>query len=269
MTNLGLFGITCSQTAYYFHTYPNDRRISRAAVAILFCMEGVHVAFLTQGAYYAFIVCKLPENVFTAFNITWEVAASITITLIITSAVQSFYAWRIYCLSARYRWRKALVAFILATSLAELGAGLTANALQYGNPSVDVIGTLRSRHAYLVNLTMGITSDLMISASLVYILNAMRTGFKSTENVINRLLVFSMSNGLLTTIISSLILVTYYVEPPPSLLATVFIHISGKLYVNSMLVTLNSRTSIQKMFENTQTNDIILTSLMFTNSNAA
>ncbi|KAH0583355.1 hypothetical protein H2248_008984 [Termitomyces sp. 'cryptogamus'] len=114
---------------------------------------------------------------------------------------------------------------------------LAANALQYGNPSVDVIGTLRSRHAYLVNLTMGITSDLMISASLVYILNAMRTGFKSTENVINRLLVFSMSNGLLTTIISSLILVTYYVEPPPSLLATVFIHISGKLYVNSMLVT--------------------------------
>ncbi|KAG6871559.1 hypothetical protein C0995_003075, partial [Termitomyces sp. Mi166 len=160
-------------------------------------MEGVHVAFLTQATHYIYIVCKMPDKTSTAFHINLGTAVSITITLVITSAVQSFYAWRVYRLSAGYRSQKPLVGFILATSLSQLCTGLTANALQfvsyqlipthtqqvshnrYGFPSLSVMREPLPRISYTASLGMTITCDLTISASLVYFLNNMRTGFKS------------------------------------------------------------------------------------------
>lgn len=49
-----------------------------------------------------------------------------------------------------------------------------------------------------VNIT-GAISDVAIASSLVLLLNRSRTGFKPTESVINRLILFTIQTGLLTS----------------------------------------------------------------------
>ncbi|KAG6901158.1 hypothetical protein C0995_016345 [Termitomyces sp. Mi166 len=88
MTDLALLGITCSQTAYYFRMYPGDHQFLKGVVAVLFIMEGAHVAFLAQGVHYDYILSKIPENTGSPVGIG--------MTVILISAVQIFYAWRIY-----------------------------------------------------------------------------------------------------------------------------------------------------------------------------
>ncbi|KAG6887444.1 hypothetical protein C0995_015234 [Termitomyces sp. Mi166 len=143
MTDLALLGITCSQTAYYFRMYPGDHQFLKGVVAVLFIMEGAHVAFLAQGVHYDYILSKIPENTLAAFNFSLGSPVGITMTVILTSAVQIFYAWRIYRLSARYQWQKLLFAFILATSLGQFCTGLIVNAAQfvYGNAPLEVMDT--------------------------------------------------------------------------------------------------------------------------------
>ncbi|KAH0580129.1 hypothetical protein H2248_002935 [Termitomyces sp. 'cryptogamus'] len=116
MANFALFGITCSQTVFYFRTYSFDHVFLKSMVIALFILEGVHVAFLLQSTYYVYIVCKLPEKTSTAGNIALGAAGCVTINVIITTLVQSFYAWRVYCLSVGRRWQKPLVAFICTAS---------------------------------------------------------------------------------------------------------------------------------------------------------
>ncbi|KAG6859915.1 hypothetical protein C0995_001987 [Termitomyces sp. Mi166 len=75
-------------------------------------------------------MCKMPEKTTTALNIPLALRQCLCqldfmTNVLITSVVQSFYAWRVYCLSDGHQWQKPLVAFILATSLAQLCDGLS------------------------------------------------------------------------------------------------------------------------------------------------
>ncbi|KAG6906291.1 hypothetical protein DXG01_014738 [Tephrocybe rancida] len=57
----------------------------------------------------------------------------------------------------------------------------------------------RDSAAYAVT---SVICDMNISLSLVYFLNKLRTGFRSSENIINRLVLFSINVGLLTSAIA-------------------------------------------------------------------
>lgn len=132
-----LYGITCAQTAHYYRTYPRDHALVRLLVGILFLLETAHVALLTQAAYFIYVTCKMPENTDKGLLVVQGFAISVTMTAIITIAVQSFYAWRVYSISIRRKVRNPVVAFILATSFAEFCLGLATNAMLFGNPSID------------------------------------------------------------------------------------------------------------------------------------
>ena len=53
-------------------------------------------------------------------------------------------------------------------------------------------------------------SDVVIAASLIWLLQSSRTGFKRYDNIINRLILFSLNTGLLTSLdaIASLVTIT-------------------------------------------------------------
>ncbi|KAG6872982.1 hypothetical protein C0995_004521, partial [Termitomyces sp. Mi166 len=69
MTSSALFGITCSQTAYYFRMYPDDHRFLKGLVAMRLILEGGQAAFLVQATYYVYIMCKMPEKMSSALNV--------------------------------------------------------------------------------------------------------------------------------------------------------------------------------------------------------
>jgi hypothetical protein len=83
-------------------------------------------------------------------------------------------------------------------------------------------------------------TDVFTAASLSYFLHKMRTGFKRSDTLINRLIIYSVNTGTLTSVFSAAVLATYNLMP------TNFIYISlyfilCKLFANSCVGTLNTR----------------------------
>ncbi|KAG6906718.1 hypothetical protein DXG01_012433 [Tephrocybe rancida] len=119
----------------------------------------------------------------------------------------------------------------------------------YTSPPLQALRKTSERDSYSSCLIMAIICDLTISASMVYFLNKMRTGFKNSENVINRLVLFSINVGLLTTTIAACTLITYLVSL--SLIFSSLHAISGKS-MDLTQVTLNSRVHSRGMLGATQ-----------------
>ncbi|KAG6901399.1 hypothetical protein C0995_012429 [Termitomyces sp. Mi166 len=111
---------------YYFRTYPGDHRLLKAFIVLLFIIEGINVAFLGQAVHFIFIVYKLPKNILLAVNADIPLGSAVSVAMTFTTAtlVQSFFALRVYRLSAGNRWQKLLVAFMLVTALVQFGIGL-------------------------------------------------------------------------------------------------------------------------------------------------
>lgn len=89
---------------------------------------------------------------------------------------------------------------------------------------------------------MGAASDLGIALTLVALLHRARTGFRRSETIINRLILFSINTGLLTSMCAVLSLVTITVFPSTFIYMTFFVCVS-RLYTNTLYATLNARRS--------------------------
>jgi len=98
-----------------------------------------------------------------------------------------------------------------------------------------------------VNL-IGVVADVLIAAALFYFLRRSRTGFKKSDTMISRLIMFTVSTGFLTSICAFASLVSILVWGQ-TLIYVAFYFSLGRLYSNSVLATLNARQSIRGLGE--------------------
>ncbi|EDR02279.1 uncharacterized protein LACBIDRAFT_309640 [Laccaria bicolor S238N-H82] len=91
-------------------------------------------------------------------------------------------------------------------------------------------------------------ADILIAASLCYFLHRSRTGFKKSDTMISRLILFTVSTGMLTSIcaVASLISILIWGQ---TLIYVAFYFSLGRLYSNSVLATLNARNGIRELGE--------------------
>lgn len=61
-----------------------------------------------------------------------------------------------------------------------------------------------------------VVSDFSIAGSLIFYLNRSRTGFKRTETMVNRLIIFTINTGLSTSVVATLTLLFVSNTPPLS-----------------------------------------------------
>ncbi|TDL25572.1 hypothetical protein BD410DRAFT_598387 [Rickenella mellea] len=91
--------------------------------------------------------------------------------------------------------------------------------------------------------------DLLITGSLLYYLNRNRTGFKSLDSIIKRLMWYSLSTGLLTSIFALASMVTF-ITMSHNLINVGISFFLGRLYANSLMTTLNGRAETRAKFSN-------------------
>ncbi|KAH0826769.1 hypothetical protein J3R83DRAFT_5179 [Lanmaoa asiatica] len=86
--------------------------------------------------------------------------------------------------------------------------------------------------------------DLLIAVLLCYMLQTSRTGFRKSHTLINKLIVFSINTGLLTSLfaLASLVSISLW---PQSFIYVAFYFCIGRLYCNSLLATLNARKGLR------------------------
>ncbi|KAJ7682005.1 hypothetical protein DFH06DRAFT_1159968 [Mycena polygramma] len=156
---------------------------------------------------------------------------------VIATLVQQFYCWRIYKIGRSW---------VLAGAVSLLSGTACVMLLVY---LVDAI-ELESLTDLMALNTLGIIAnvlttvvDITISVVLVVLLHFAKTGFKRTTDMINRLMIFAFNAGLPTSIcaiLNNICLIGF----PNTFLYLFFFLLVGRLYTNSILVTLNCREYI-------------------------
>ncbi|KAJ6524057.1 hypothetical protein B0H10DRAFT_354051 [Mycena sp. CBHHK59/15] len=255
-----LYGIILLQVVFYFDRYPKDKFMIKALVVTLLLLDTMTLITETHGLYHYLIVN------FGNFEVllvqVWSVQVEALIAYTIMLITQAFFISRIWELGGR----KVIIPVILTCFM--FGAFGTAMAIVtkvflFKFWSSSLLPYMRALVA--ANKTLETAADALITASLCYYLHRGRTGLKQTNSMINRLMVFAINRGAITTFLQLCYLIAF--EAKADSMAWVAIHVAiSKVYTNSVLATLNSRNAIRGVGDDQEVLSVRLNSTIKFNS---
>jgi len=173
-----------------------------------------------------------------------EVTASFIIAGFLVCIVQVFFCLRVWKVSGKNR---VLAAVIAISSAMTFAAGLAVNIIQFKNPTSYPLQPL-CRCA----LVGAMVCDATICGSMVYFFRSYRVGQPRTEPVLQQLIILFVNMGVILCICAAATLILYETKRGTGAsLTSVFI--SSKLYINSMMATLNVRKHLRKVANRSMT----------------
>ncbi|KAH7916690.1 hypothetical protein BJ138DRAFT_3602 [Hygrophoropsis aurantiaca] len=232
-----LYGVTCVQTWYYFSRYPSDAWYIKLLVATVLLSDTVHQALITH-TVYTYLVTDF--GVATDLGeLVWSLIIEVLFNGFTALMVQSFLAMRVYRLS-----QKSILATgsVMALVIGEfvLVVVYVAKALHF-----ETFAQLTTLKALSMSVNaVAAAGDVLIAIFLCWLLQNSRTGFRRSDTMINKLILFTINTGLLTSIcaVASLISIT---AAPNTFIYIAFYFCLGRLYCNSLLATLNARKGLR------------------------
>ncbi|EIW57939.1 uncharacterized protein TRAVEDRAFT_72852 [Trametes versicolor FP-101664 SS1] len=210
--------------------YKQDSLYTKTMVALVLILETWHSAISMHAVYF-----YLTTNYFNPavlFQGVWYVS------LFQWPQVLSshFFARRLWLVDRKFR---PLVVFVIFLLLGEAALSTTISVEAFIQPNLV---TFESVSSWMVNATLGmiIAADVLLTTLLTIVLRRSRTGFQSTDSVLNILIVYTINTGLLTGALSTLsfLLAIFF---PHTFFADGMNMCIAKLYANSLLAVLNSR----------------------------
>ncbi|KAG6850057.1 hypothetical protein H0H93_001873 [Arthromyces matolae] len=167
----------------------------------------------------------------------------------------------VLCFYSRTLWRvgstRPIPAMIIVLALTALALGIVTTVHLFENPLATSISD--RKFSILSGLVQGFASlnDIIITLAMCLYLNSQRPMITSpTQHLVDTLMLYSVSRGVLTAVTQILFLVLNVALPHDTYWQP-FHQAVGKLYVNSVLATLNLRSSL------TEANDIKLGGIQF------
>ncbi|KZS88509.1 hypothetical protein SISNIDRAFT_260500 [Sistotremastrum niveocremeum HHB9708] len=232
-----LYGVTVAQLGYYFTVYTRDSPFLKWTVAVLAVSDTTQAALAIHSIYWYVVV-----NYFSPLaldHIIWSLSTQIILVATTTTAVRCFFFWRIWILNGR-RWPVPVLFCIL--QVVDIGFVIAASIDFFGARLFSVV----IQRLWLPGVALGISalSDILVSLTMVYYLRKQATGFAKTDTIINTLSIWTLHTGALTGICATLTLVFMATLPHTMIFISCYLAF-GKVYVNSMLATLNSRQTLR------------------------
>ncbi|KAF9455487.1 hypothetical protein BDZ94DRAFT_1316177 [Collybia nuda] len=174
------------------------------------------------------------------------ISADFTITGITFFVVHLFFANRIWKLGKSWYF-PAIISFM---STAMLALGISAVFEQ--KTGLIEFADFQQHHIMIeLSLFHGLSAliDILITVSLSWLLSPAQSGYKSTRTVLQRLLAFTITRGILVCLVQ-IGHILMYVLDSRNLLFWISLHlILTKIYVLTTLVTLNSRASLRDQLQ--------------------
>ncbi|RXW24353.1 hypothetical protein EST38_g1478 [Candolleomyces aberdarensis] len=228
-----------------------DQRVDtywNAKVLFLFVAETANTILNIHMIYEPLILNYGSQAAVTFFPIM--LAADPILTVIISTPVQIFIAWRIRIVS-KATWISIII-FLLALTAFSGGIWL----------SVTVVHIRRfSRKPELhwpalVWLLSSAIADILITVSLVYHLSRRKTGFSGTDTAINKIIRLTIQTGMVTAIFVTLDVICFLVLPHTTI-NFVWDFALCKLYTNALMSTLNARAGWNKLTTGQAENNLL------------
>ncbi|KAG9221593.1 hypothetical protein CCMSSC00406_0007232 [Pleurotus cornucopiae] len=222
----------------------------------------VHQA-MTTAAMYKFLISDFVNPLALASKAAGSgnvfiFAQSVSATCGILLA-QLFFSWRIWAFSGTSLNPPARMSIsILTVLLALFSFGSSVDlALEGFNHQLLTSTGPGLILAYKLSASSRVVFDLFVTFAMTLALYRSRSGVKRTDHVITLLIMFTVNTNLLTTLFSVSELVTFLVMPQATLYGALGL-LSPKLYLNTLLASLNSREYMQKELTGTTTRSNVI-----------
>lgn len=230
--NVLLMGVVIAQSYIYLVTYQKrDKLWMKLFVVFLLLVNVINTAL--QFAYlYTSLVIHFSDAAYL-LNVTMLFAATAALTGIVSGAVQLFFAWRVKILTSNI-W---MVGLVVATALAgTVGAiGSSAESVKAGT----FVKFQEIKSWVILWLVGACVADILITGILVWHLRRHKTGFQTSDELVDRIIRSTVQTGLITSICAIVDLMVYLLDPTG--LHLLFNFPLSKLYTNTLMSSLNSR----------------------------
>ncbi|KAF8312593.1 uncharacterized protein EI90DRAFT_3022949 [Cantharellus anzutake] len=219
-----IFGVLNVQAFHYFSRFPNDPTWLKVTVSLVCIVQ------LLRPSSQDFTVGTTGSS--------WEIALmSYILEPIIALVVQLFFARRTWRLNRR-TWFMGMVIVLVALLSFALGefACITTFRLRLFSEYE------RYKYQVTVWLFSSAACDVMITATVCWVLWASKTGFSETDHFISRMIVWVINTAALTSTVAILDAVTFLAYPN-ELIHVGLNYLLAKLYTSTLLASLNRRRS--------------------------
>ncbi|EIW57476.1 uncharacterized protein TRAVEDRAFT_37938 [Trametes versicolor FP-101664 SS1] len=223
--------VTTSQTVWYFKHYSNDRRVLRYLVAIIWLLDALHLA-LYLVTMFIYLVQK--KGAFFGQQ-PLPCRAQLVCNAFAIGLIQSFYASRIWTLSKKKSLLVVMAIFVTVTFDSVL--------------TRTVAGYVALVPFDIALSAMCASTDVLLCSSLVTLLARSRPGTVGANRLINKLMLYTVHTGLVTSVNATLALILAVVMPTSSIFV-MFYYIGARFYSVSLLGTLNARASLRWQAQN-------------------
>ncbi|KAI0788124.1 hypothetical protein C8Q74DRAFT_1366887 [Fomes fomentarius] len=237
--SLILYGFNIHQAYRYLRQFPNDSRFVKFIVWITLALETMNSAFAMHITYN-----HLVTNYFNPIELTFAswaldsmpIAAGLSI---ITS--QCFFVRRVYKIGGKLKRVAWLAVFLLVV---EFAFCIAATVEAFVQPSFQAYAKV----TWVISAGFGafILTDGILTVSLILALHRSRTGIKSTDSLIDLIVLYAVTTGLLTTIANLVALFFNALTPPDNFIYVGVNIVAAKICVTSLFTALNARIGLSK-----------------------
>ncbi|KAJ7593211.1 hypothetical protein C8J56DRAFT_930568 [Mycena floridula] len=230
----GLWGIGTAQCYWYYTEYNKDHITLKLLVLFVWMLDTVHQALISH-VIYNYLVQNFANPLYLFYNV-WSLDIQSLFEALICFVVQCFFLLRI--------WRLSNGNYILVMIPALPIFGNFALALVYviknfPEKSIPVAFIRFHKYSEAIN---GLTAagDILLAVLMVYLLYTSRTGFKNTDTLIKKLMIYTVNTGVVTSLCAILTLATAQAWGKAFIYGAFYFNAS-RLYLNSMMASLNAR----------------------------
>ncbi|KAL5531066.1 hypothetical protein ACEPAG_3942 [Sanghuangporus baumii] len=231
-----LWGAGSMQMYWYYSNYPRDHPFLKALVALVWTFDTVQQAMIGHILYY-FLV----KNYFQPLRLdyyVWTLNVQTEFEALTSLGVQALFIYRIGRLSKWNIWYTGVTHW--GSSVSQLASIPTFVAEGFKYDSIVLAKAELHRVSEAIN-GLSAAADVVIAAVFTWLLSRSKTSFIRTNTLINKLISYTINTSALTSLCSVITLILAVSMPHNFVYGSVYFLIA-KLYVNSLLATLNSRT---------------------------
>ncbi|KAJ6490942.1 hypothetical protein C8R45DRAFT_1096481 [Mycena sanguinolenta] len=228
-------GTLIMQFYTYIQLFPTDKTVLRILVYSLFLVDVAQTVSLTMhGWYFAVTTWGQPAM----WDILPWTAAMIPIPCgIISMTVQIFYSWRIWILTSN-QFLHGVAILIAVLAVVQGFAAIIPGVMLLYPPTQENL--IRLHPGFSVWLTGSFVVDTLITATMTYIATKTSSLSGTTETLLTKIIHRTIQTGAASAVCAAIDL-AMFVGFPSANYHVVPAYILGKVYTNSLLLTLNLR----------------------------
>lgn len=242
MLSMGLSGMAFSQIITYFtrKTKVKDGFFFKLIIAVLWCLDLLDSAFIIH-LLYTYMVINY-NNPGYLVHTTWSLSLHSIEICVNNASIRAMFIWKYYQLSRNITFTISMAACSVTAFISSMILILKV-LLALSFSAVDKL-----RPLYYIANVGNICSDLSIFLGLAWLFHRSKTGFGSTDNILNNLILFCITAGILVVIDVAVGIIVFAAFPKTWYYMAARLLLS-KLFLISYFAMINFREHIRKDFD--------------------